>query len=105
MNDKWYILNRNGAPQKTADLPARPTDAQPVDEGGEFTPWYKQYQHVHVQNGKITGIHAKGNLKDLQTTLADLIEYEDIVLRHFGNNTDISLEAAIDYLASQHHAI
>jgi len=105
MTNQWYILNQDGTPQAASELPSRPSDAQPIDEGGEFTPWHKQHQHIHVEDGHIMGIHAKGDLKDLQATLADLVEHEDIVLRRFGNESDISLEAAVDYLASQHHAI
>lgn len=52
----WFILDRNGDPLPADQLPQRPEDAR-SDSGDAFTPWYKEDEHLHVEDGKIQGIH------------------------------------------------
>jgi hypothetical protein len=100
MTMKWYILNRDGSPMSEHDLPARPADAR--DDGGDaFTPWRKQREHLHVEDGRISGIHAKGVLEAVRERLEALLEYEALLLKETGGHDDIVLEEADRIIAAR----
>lgn len=94
----WFILDRAGAPMPQADLPERPADAKPTG-GDEFTPWFKQEEHIHVEDGAITGMHAHGSLASVQERLAKYLRQEHTLLDHFGGNEDILVSQADEFLA------
>ena len=93
----WYILNRDGNQMEEEKLPSRPSDAKP-ENNQPFRPWYKLKEHVHVENGKIDGIHAEGTLENLQGLLKKILEKENEVLNKFGDKEDILLEEVKQYL-------
>jgi hypothetical protein len=91
----WYILDREGAPQNAATLEERPVDAQPTDEGAPFTPWYKHEAHLHIEEGRIQGIHAKGSLDEVRALLRHFLKNEAELLEKMADaNSDISLSEA-----------
>ncbi len=94
---KWYILDREGTAQEASELPVRPADAKP-EEGEAFRPWYKEHEHVHVENGRIEGIHAYGELDDLQNKLKNLLSKEKGLLEKFGDKEDINLIEATEFV-------
>ncbi len=91
---RWYILNRDGSAQEVGELPERPSDAR-AEEGEAFRPWYKEHEHVHVERGKIQGMHAYGELEDLQTKLTSVLSREVEILKEFGGEEDIDLSQAL----------
>ena len=84
----WHILNRDGSQQEAHELPTRPDDAKP-DDGAPFRPWYKDDEHIHVENGAIVGLHAFGELNEVQDRLEHYLAHEAHLLHHFGGNDDI----------------
>ena len=99
MEKHWYILNRDGTPQKEEELPERPEDSNPA-EGESFRPWYKQEEHLHIENGEITGIHAEGDLETVQARLRLYLENESIILEKFGGDEDQLLPEVDGFLNS-----
>lgn len=89
----WYILDRAGNPMPESELPERPFDAQPT-QGDEFRPWFKQEEHIHVENGKITGIHGFGTLASVQERLSGYQTHESALFVHFDGNEDILVSQA-----------
>lgn len=75
------------------DLPERPEDSNPTD-GEAFRPWYKQDEHLHIEGGKIVGIHARGALESVQAKLSRYLENEAAILEKFGGEEDILLPEA-----------
>jgi hypothetical protein len=94
---KWYILNRYGSPMEEKELPRRPSEASPEDRE-PFRPWHKQDEHVHIEDGRIYGIHAYGELEELQNILKVIIQKEEEILNKFDNKGDIFLGDAKDFL-------
>lgn len=95
---EWHILHRDGSVMKEEELPTRPDDARQVKDGQVFTPWYKENEHVHVEGGKIKGIHAKGTLERVQAILKKVLENESKLLEHFGPEEDMLLEEVLEVL-------
>ncbi|MEK7102966.1 MAG: VOC family protein [Patescibacteria group bacterium] len=98
-NSGWIILERDGTPVKQEKLPKRPRDARVAEKGNLFTPWYKEDEHVHIENGSISGVHAKGTLKDVQQVLKRCLKYEKPLLKHFGKKEDIMLKDALKFIS------
>ena len=99
MNKEWYILDREGVAMLSDVLPERPDDARP-SLGDEFRPWFKEDEHIHVEEGAITGIHGQGTLASLQARLVGYLEKESELLEHFGGKEDILISRADDLLNS-----
>jgi hypothetical protein len=97
--DRWHILDRDGNPTKEEELPERPEDSNPA-EGEAFRPWYKQDEHLHIEGGKIVGIHARGTLEEVQSRLRAYVTQEARILEHFGGNEDVLLPDADSFLNS-----
>ena len=95
--EQWYILNRAGEPTEEKDLPQRPEDSNPA-EGEAFRPWYKQDEHLHIENGAIVGIHARGTLQAVQARLRGYLAQEAQLLGRFGGNEDVLLPDADNFL-------
>lgn len=93
----WFILDRAGEPMPDSQLPERPIDAQP-SEGDDFRPWYKQEEHIHVENGRIDGIHGFGTLESVQERLRLYLEREEALLWYFGTSNDILMSEADAFL-------
>ena len=90
----WFILDRNGEPLPQDQLPERPDDAR-SDAGDRFTPWYKEDGHLHVEEGKIRGIHAQAeSLEEARTRLVYFLEHEELLLSVFGGMDDILISEA-----------
>ncbi len=96
-NEQWYILDRDGNVMEEASLPERPEDARPTQNGEVYTPWYKQDEHVHVEEGVIAGIHARGTLEDVRETLSSVLKNEKELLAKFGGKDDILLKDALTF--------
>lgn len=79
------------------ELPGRPNEARPED-GEPFRPWHKQDEHIHIEDGKIDGIHAYGELEELQNILKIIVQKEEQILSKFDNKDDIFLEDVKDFL-------
>jgi len=94
---QWHILNRDGTPTKEEELPERPEDSNPM-EGEAFRPWYKQDEHLHIEGGKIVGIHVRGTLEEVQVRLRAYLDQEAKILEHFGGNEDVLLPDADSFL-------
>lgn len=94
---KWYILNRDGEPLEEKELPERPAEAKP-DEGDSFRPWFKDDEHLHIEDGRIEGIHAKGTLNEVQEVLQKCLEHERALLERFGGQNDVLLKEVIPYV-------
>jgi hypothetical protein len=97
--EQWYILDRAGQPMKDLELPSRPEDSNPT-KGDAFRPWYKQDEHLHVEGGKIMGIHARGTLETVQSRLHTYLESEPQILEKFGGEEDLLLPKVSDFLNS-----
>ncbi len=78
---------------KEEELPERPEDSNPV-RGEAFRPWYKQNEHLHIENGAIVGIHARGTLAAVQSRLVSYLGKEPLILEKFGDNEDVLLSDA-----------
>lgn len=97
---RWFILDRDGTPLDPQGLPERPAGAQAAPDDA-FTPWYKQDEHLHVENGAIQGIHARGeSLKNVRTKLDRYLEHEARLIEAFGGTEDILLPEADRFLKS-----
>ncbi len=79
------------------ELPERPEDSNPA-EGEAFRPWYKQDKHLHIENGRISGIHAQGTLEAVQSQLREYLQNENRILEHFGSTEDILLPHVEEFL-------
>ncbi len=98
---QWFILDREGRLLDVQALPTRPIDARPASED-LFTPWYKREEHLHVENGSIQGIHARGeNAEEVHGKLQGYLAYEVFLLRACGGAEDISLQKADAILSSK----
>lgn len=95
--EQWNILDREGNPMKEAELPERPLDAR-LEEGEAFRPWYKQDEHLHIENGRIEGIHARGALEFIQNRLRAYLSREEEIIRAFGGEEDILLPTVDSFL-------
>lgn len=71
-------------------LPERPEDSNPA-EGEAFRPWYKEDEHLHIEDNKIAGIHAHGTLESVQAKLKNYLAHETVILSKFGSTEDILL--------------
>lgn len=80
-----------------SELPQRPDDAR-LAEGETFRPWYKEDDHIHVENGSILGIHAHGELSRIQEQLARMVAHEKELVGRFGGDQDIMLDDALGFL-------
>ena len=87
---KWCILHRDGSELLESELPERPEDAQAAGDQA-FTPWYKPDEHLHVEDGKIQGIHARGTLEEVRARLSKYLLSEAAILQEFGGKEDIFL--------------
>lgn len=96
--EQWYILNRDGSILDEVLLPERPADARPTKEDEIYTPWYKEDEHIHVENGIIEGIHARGTLEHVREALSLVLQKEKELLEKFGNEEDILLTDALSFL-------
>ena len=96
----WIILNRDGLKMDPATLPARPEDSRSMQGENPFTPWYKEDEHVHVEDGKIQGIHFNGSLEAAQNILHACLTREAELLQVFGGNEDILLIDALKFLVT-----
>lgn len=102
MNKNWIILDRDGNPIDTATLPERPADSREKEEDNEYTPWYRQEEHIHVENGKIDGIHARGNTTEVKKLLNYCLRNESKIIQHFGSREDnIILVDVLKFMAIQ----
>ncbi len=90
----WFILDRNGNPMPQEELPQRPEDAKP-DAGDSYTPWYKEDEHLHVEDGKIQGIHTKAeSLETARERLNYFLTHEALLINAFGGQEDILIPDA-----------
>jgi len=96
--EHWIIIDRDGKPLPQEELPARPEDARAA-EGEAFRPWYKEDEHIHVEEGRITGMHGRGSLESVQTRLRAYLAREADLLGHFGGMDDILVGDADAFLA------
>ncbi len=97
--EKWFILDREGNPMPDSELPERPSEAQPT-EGDNFRPWFKQEEHIHIESGRIVGIHGSGTLESVQKRLEQYLVRENDLLQHFGGKEDILVSQANSFLDS-----
>jgi hypothetical protein len=95
--EQWYILDRDGNPTKEEELPERPEDSNPT-EGEAFRPWYKQDEHLHIENNLIAGIHARGTLESVRARLQGYVQKEPILIAKFAGSEDILLPDADNFL-------
>lgn len=86
----WWIINRSGRVDWAASKEERPVDARPSG-GDPFAPWGKTEDHVHVEDGRICGLHFKGSLWDGRGVLEDILRYE-FLLTGLPLDEDVSLE-------------
>ncbi|MFA7308727.1 MAG: hypothetical protein WC045_01500 [Patescibacteria group bacterium] len=94
----WIILERDGSVMDATTLPERPDDSRQMQSGNQFTPWYKEDEHVHVEDGKINGIHFNGPEEDARAILSLCIKHEKELLERFGGHEDILLIDALKFL-------
>ncbi len=97
--ERWWILSREGKPVEEGELPERPDDSNPAD-GEAFRPWYKQDEHLHIENGAIVGIHGRGTLAEVQQRLRRYLKNESELIQKFGKNEDILLPDLDRFLAA-----
>lgn len=83
---------------KEEELPERPEDSNPT-MGEEFRPWYKQDEHLHIENGTIIGIHARGTLDSIRAKLRHYLRKESLILSKFSGTEDVLLPEADEFLA------
>jgi hypothetical protein len=63
--EHWFILTYDAKTKTFAttlpsDLPPRPADALPMEQGDPFTPWYARSGHLHVSDdGVVEGAHVR----------------------------------------------
>ena len=69
MKKPWGIY-----PLEDRPLVARPVDANPMEDGNPYTPWYNTEEHVHVgEDGFATSVHIRGNgIEELKETFEKL---------------------------------
>jgi len=93
---QWLILDRNGniLPIKEE----RPRDAQPKYKNNPYTPWYRNYEHLHVEEKRIVGIHAKGSQKSLHKILNLCLKHEAELMKVY-YQYDPDLVDVLKYLA------
>jgi len=94
---RWYILFRDGTPMSESEVGERPSDAQPSN-GDPFKPWYKNGEHLHIENQKISGIHAIGTLESVRGRLNRYLKEENRIIKKFGSVHDIFLPDLDQYL-------
>lgn len=97
----WFILDRDGNPSEADQLPERPEDAR-LDSGDAFTPWYKEDEHIHVESGKIQGVHLKAeSLDEARNRLQHFLMKETLLISTFGGDEDILIPDAEQAIASK----
>ncbi len=102
MNKTWIILDKAGEPADTATFPDRPADAREMIDGNEYTPWHRLDEHIHIEHGKIDGIHARGDIKEVKKVLDYCLKLEKEIIREFGTNEDnILLVDVLKYLVAR----
>lgn len=102
MNKTWIILDRAGEPADTATFPDRPADAREMIDGNEYTPWHRLEEHIHIEHGKIDGIHAMGDATEVKKILEYCLTREDEIIGEFGVSEDnIVLVDVLKYLAAR----
>ena len=94
---RWFIIDREGLPTPVSKLPARPADAQDAN-GDEFRPWFKTTGHLHIEEGKIVGMHNPSlSLEALQASLKKYLRHESALMSRFGEE-DIEVSEADAFL-------
>lgn len=86
----WWAIDRLGLVDWAASKQERPSDALPA-QGDPFTPWYETESHLHIEGGRIVGIHFKGSLWEGRGMLERLRRYE-FLLTGLDPDKDISVE-------------
>ncbi len=90
---RWFIVDQEGNPMQESELPERPKEANPT-QGDAFRPWFKQEEHLHIENGKIAGMHGFGTLESVQERLVYYRNHESSLLTRFVTQEDILLSEA-----------
>ncbi len=94
----WFILDRAGLSLPAEQLPERPDDAN-ADSGDFFTPWYKDDEHLHVENGTIQGIHTRAaTVEEARQQLLFFLGHEATLLEKCGGREDILIPQAEEAL-------
>lgn len=88
----WRIVDRSGFQLPTKLLPPRPHDAHPVNQGGPFTPWYREQNHLHIESGRIVSIHAFGTYAEVWSLLCNCLSNEAELLRNCNPDEDMNLQ-------------
>lgn len=97
----WFILDRAGVSLPPEQLPERPEDAH-TDSGDAFTPWYKNDEHLHVENGSIQGIHTQAATEEeARQRLLFFLGHEATLLEKFGGQEDILIPQAEEVLTGK----
>lgn len=101
MNTHWIILDRAGKPVDTATFSDRPADSNELEDGNEYTPWHRLEEHIHIEHGKIDGIHARGDAEEVKKVLDYCLDHETEIIEHFGVKEDnIVLVDVLKYLVT-----